>query len=36
MADLMSNMPSKEAMLGIAEDYERLAKWVEERAKRSA
>ena len=27
MADLMSNMPSKEAMLGIAEDYERLAKW---------
>jgi hypothetical protein len=36
MADLMSNIPSKEAMLRIAEDYEHLAEWVEERAKRSA
>ena len=36
MADLMSNIPSKEAMLRIAEDYEHLAEWAEERAKRSA
>ena len=36
MADLMSNMPSKEAMLRIAEDYKHLAEWAEERAKRSA
>ena len=35
MADLMSDIPSKEAMLRIAEDYERLAKPAEERAKRS-
>jgi hypothetical protein len=28
--------PSKEAMLRIAEDYEHLAEWAEERAKRSA
>jgi hypothetical protein len=35
MADLMSDIPSKEAMLRIAEDYERLAKRAEERAKRS-
>jgi hypothetical protein len=35
MADLMSNIPSKEAMLRIAEDYVRLAKRAEERAKRS-
>jgi hypothetical protein len=34
MADLMSNIPSKEAMLRIAEDYEHLAEWAEERAKR--
>jgi hypothetical protein len=33
MADLMSDTPSKEAMLRIAEDY--LAKRAEERAKRS-
>ena len=36
MADLMSDIPSKEAMLRIAEDYEHLAEWAEERAKRSA
>jgi hypothetical protein len=36
MADLMSNIPSKEAMLRIAEDYKHLAEWAEERAKRSA
>jgi hypothetical protein len=36
MADLMSNIPAKEAMLRIAEDYEHLAEWAEERAKRSA
>jgi hypothetical protein len=36
MADLMSNIPSKEAMLRIAEDYEHLAEWAEERAKRTA
>ena len=35
MADLISDIPSKEAMLGIAEDYERLAKQAEERAKRT-
>ena len=35
MADLMSDIPSKEAMLRIAEDYERHAKRAEERAKRS-
>jgi hypothetical protein len=33
---LLSNIPSKEAMLRIAEDYEHLAEWAEERAKRSA
>jgi len=32
----MSNIPSKEAMLRIAKDYEHLAEWAEERAKRSA
>jgi len=36
MAALMSNIPSKEAMLRIAKDYEHLADWAEERAKRSA
>jgi hypothetical protein len=35
MANLMSDIPSKEAMLRIAEDYERHAKRAEERAKRS-
>jgi hypothetical protein len=35
MGNLISDIPSKEAMLGIAEDYERLAKQAEERAKRS-
>jgi hypothetical protein len=35
MADLVSDIPSKEAMLRVAEDYERLAKRAEERAKRS-
>ena len=35
MVDLMGDIPSKEAMLRIAEDYERLAKRAEERAKRS-
>jgi hypothetical protein len=35
MADLMSDIPSKDAMLRIAEDYERHAKRAEERAKRS-
>jgi hypothetical protein len=34
--NLMSNIPSKEAMLRIAEDHEHLAEWAEERAKRSA
>jgi hypothetical protein len=33
MAELMSDIPSKEAMLRVAEDYERLAKRAEERAK---
>ena len=33
MAELMSDIPSKEAMLRIAEDYERHAKRAEERAK---
>ena len=33
MADLMSDIPSKEAMLRIAEDYKHLAEWAEERAK---
>jgi hypothetical protein len=36
MADLMSDIPSKEAMLRIAEDYERHAKRAEERARRSS
>jgi hypothetical protein len=35
MADLISDKPSKEAMLRIAEDYERHAKRAEERAERS-
>ena len=36
MADLMSDVPLKEAMLRIAEEYEHLAKRAEQRAKRSA
>jgi len=32
----MSDIPSKEAMLRIAEDYERHAKRAEERARRSS
>ena len=35
MADL-SDVPSKEAMLRIAEEYEKLAERAEQRAKRSA
>ena len=33
MADSMNDLQSKEAMLRIAQDYERLAKRAEERAK---
>jgi hypothetical protein len=35
MAELMNAIPSREAMLRIAKDYEQLAKRAEERATRS-
>jgi hypothetical protein len=35
IAELMADLQSKEGMLRTAEDYERLAKRAEERAKRS-